>query len=44
MCPDAIGPLVFCECTACGYTLPIYGGICGGIRCPKCGNPMIRQM
>ena len=40
----AFGPGGFCVCSKCGAKAPHQQGIkCTTIKCPKCGNTMVRE-
>lgn len=41
----AFGPGGYCICQVCGYKIPHKRGVpCATLRCPKCGNRMIRML
>ncbi|MFP4170838.1 MAG: hypothetical protein ACLFUV_07445 [Methanomassiliicoccales archaeon] len=40
----AMGPGGDCVCPSCGHREPHQRGVpCFQMKCPKCGNPMIRE-
>lgn len=40
----AFGPGGYCVCSKCGEKIPHQQGVkCTTIKCPKCGQPMVRE-
>jgi len=42
--PKAAGPGGYCVCPNCGHRIEHQTGQpCYEVKCPKCGNPMVRE-
>ncbi len=39
-----LGPGGYCVCPACGHRVPHQRGVpCYQVKCPNCGQPMVRE-